>query len=269
MTLYRYNANVVRQINQNIDNARSAKAFDQWTPNWVRFVERSVGSWMHVEHILGLYVFAACNRSAPTNMHNTAIAVNSMHKIRFAQDLAMYNLTLSEEIEGFDGVAHLDAWNNDVEWQGVHEVTEALTAIDDDWGESMFATNVVFEPLIGELFRSHLVMQSAAGNGDFVTPTIMGAGEYDYSQRDLRWTQACFGPLTRDREFADHNIALMQDWMSLWVPRCLGAARLMQPLWSQPDAKPPRFEDSLDRAKNRFAGIVTDLGLEPPRELNL
>jgi propane monooxygenase small subunit len=41
----------------------------------------------------------------------------------------------------------------------------------------------------------------------------------------------------------------------------------MQPLWSQPDALPPRFEDSLDRAKNRFAGIVTDLGLDVPQEL--
>jgi multidrug efflux pump subunit AcrB len=58
--------------------------------------------------------------------------------------------------------------------------------VQDDWGESIFATNVVFEPLIGELFRSNLVMQSAAGNGDFVTPTVMGAGEYDYAQRDLR-----------------------------------------------------------------------------------
>ena len=44
----------------------------------------------------------------------------------------------------------------------------------------MFATNVVFEPLVGELFRSNLVMQSAAPNGDFVTPTVMGAGENDY-----------------------------------------------------------------------------------------
>ena len=59
----------------------------------------------------------------------------------------------------------------------------------DDWGESIFATNIVFEPLIGELFRSGLVMQSAAGNGDYVTPTVMGAGEYDYAQRDLRWTR--------------------------------------------------------------------------------
>jgi len=80
-----------------------------------------------------------------------------MHKIRFAQDLALYNLTLSEEIERFDGGAHLEAWNSDPNWQGVRRVTEALPAIQDDWGETIFAANVVFEPLVGELFRSGLV----------------------------------------------------------------------------------------------------------------
>jgi propane 2-monooxygenase small subunit len=266
-TIYRYNANVVRQLNQNVENARNAKAFDFWAPNWVRFVERHVGAWMHIEHILGLYVFASNERSGPTNMHNTAMAVNSAHKIRFAQDLALYNLTLTEEIDGFDGVAHLDAWNNDAEWQGVRKLTEALTAVEDDWGEAIFAANVVFEPLVGELFRSNLVMQSAAPHGDFVTPTVMGAGEYDYAQRDLRWTVSCFGPLVEDREFADHNRQLMSGWLTKWVPQALEAARTMQPLWSAVDHKPPRFEDGLDRAKNRFAGICSDLGLQTPEEL--
>jgi propane monooxygenase small subunit len=267
LTMYRYNANVVRQLNQNIENARQAKAFTQWAPNWVRFVERNVGAWMHIEHILGLYIFAACNRSGPTNMHNTAMVVNSEHKIRVAQDLALYNLTLTEEIDGFDGSAHLETWNNDPVWQGVRKVTEALTAIVDDWGESIFATNIVFEPLVGELFRSNLVQQIAAGNGDFVTPTIVGAAEYDYAVRDLRWTIACFAPLTQDREFADHNKLLMNGWLQKWVPQCLEAVRILQPIWSQVDAKPPRFEDSLDIAKSRFAGIVSDLGLDVPKEL--
>jgi propane monooxygenase small subunit len=131
----------------------------------------------------------------------------------------------------------------------------------------MFATNVVFEPLLGELFRSNLVQQTAAGNGDFVTPTVIGAGEHDYAQRDLRWTLACFGLLTQDKEFAEHNIDLMQQWLAHWVPLCLDAARTLQPVWSQADTKPPRFEDSLDISKNRFAGILTDLGLQTPKEL--
>jgi len=51
------------------------------------------------------------------------------------------------------------------------------------------------------------------------------------------------------------------------VPRCLSAARALQPLWSLPDHKPPRFEDGLDRVKDRFTGILSDLGLDAPKEL--
>jgi len=266
LTLYRYNANVVRQLNQNVENAKQSKAFDQWNRNWVRFVERNIGAWMHVDHGLGLYLYANANRRAPTNMHNNAISVNSMHRIRAAQDLALYNLTLSEEIADFDGAAHIETWNSDPAWQGVRDAAELLTAID-DWCEAIFAANVIFEPLVGELFRSHLVQQAAPRNGDFVTPTIVGAAEYDFAERDLRYTTAMFELLTNDREFARHNKQTMQLWLELWVPRCLGAARKLQPIWSQPDAKPPRFEDGLDAAKSRFTGILSALSLEAPKEL--
>lgn len=266
-TLYRYNANAVRQTTQNIEAARQTKAFEQWNPSWVRFVERHASAWMHPEHGLGLYVLVDAQRDAPTNMHNNAISVNAMHLIRFAQDLAMYNMTLANEIEGFDGSAHRDTWYNDPAWQGVREVAEGLTGIA-DWAEEVFCTNVIFEPLIGELFRTHLVMQAAPRNGDYVTPTVFSAGEYDYAQRDLRYVRAMYGLLTGDREFGAHNKSLMQEWLSTWVPRCLDAARQLQPLWSQPELKPPRFEDALDSVKERFAGICRDLDLQPPKELN-
>ncbi|HXS64306.1 MAG TPA: hypothetical protein VN767_15735 [Streptosporangiaceae bacterium] len=266
LTLYRYNANVVRQLNQNVDNARQSKAFDQWNRSWVRFVERNVGAWMHVDHGLGIYLFSNANRRAPTNMHNNAISVNGMHRIRSAQDLALYNLTLSEEITVFDGTAHIDCWNNDPAWQGVRELTERLTAID-DWCEAIFAANVVFEPLVGELLRSNLVQHAAPRNGDFVTPTVIGAEEYDFAERDLRYTRIMFDLLSNDREFGGQNKEIMQQWLSAWVPRAITAARTLQPLWSQPEAKPPRFEDGLDQAKSRFTGILGDLGLLTPKEL--
>jgi propane monooxygenase small subunit len=199
-------------------------------------------------------------------MHNNAISVNSMHRIRAAQDLALYNLTLTEEIDGFDGSAHIETWNSDPAWQGVRETAEQLTAID-DWCEAIFAANVIFEPLVGELFRSNLVQQAAPRNGDFVTPTVVGAEEYDFAERDLRYTTAMFELLTSDREFADHNKAQLQQWLSAWVPRVITAARTLQPIWSLPDAKPPRFEDGLDRVKSRFSGILSDLGLQAPKEL--
>ena len=52
-----------------------------------------------------------------------------------------------------------------------------------------------------------------------------------------------------------------------FVERYGEAASTLQPLWSQPEAKPGRFEDGLDAAKNRFAGILTDLDLDTPKEL--
>jgi propane monooxygenase small subunit len=266
LTFYRYNSNVVRQLNQNIDAARAAKGFEQWNRSWVTFVERNVGAWMHVDHGLGLYLFANANRRAPTNMHNNALSVNSMHRIRSAQDLALYNLTLTEEIDGFDGTAHLEAWNDDPAWRPTRELAEELTSID-DWCEAIFAGNVVFEPLVGELFRSHLVMHAAPRNGDFVTPTVIGAEEYDYAERDLRYTRAMFELLTADREFADHNKGLMDEWLAKYTPKAIAAARALQPLWSQPELKPGRFEDGLDAAKSRFSGILSDLNLENPKEL--
>ena len=100
-----------------------------------------------------------------------------------------------------------------------------------------------------------------------MTPTIVGAAEYDFAERDLRYTTAMFELLTDDREFAGHNKAIMTEWLAAWVPRAITAARTLQPIWSQPDAKPPRFEDGLDAAKSRFTGILSALSLEVPKEL--
>ena len=175
---------------------------------------------MHVEHGLGLYLFANANRRAPTNMHNNAISVNSMHRIRFAQDLALYNLTLTEEIDGFDGAAHIETWNSDPAWQGVRRDRRAAhrasttgarpssprTSSSSRWSASCSAATSCSRP--------------SPRNGDFVTPTVVGAGEHDYAERDLRYTKAMFELLTNDREFADHNKAIMRA-----VAVDLGAAR--------------------------------------------
>lgn len=258
-TIYRNNANVVRQIQQNLANARKAEAYARWTPAWTRFVERDIGAWMHAEQGLGMHVFVAVQRSAPTNMINNALAVNGTHKLRFAQDLALYNLDIEEQVPAFDGAAHKEAWQSDPVWQGVRETVERLTAVT-DWGEALFATNLVFEPLVGELFRSHLVMQVAARNGDFTTPTVMGAGEADYD-RDLRWTRALFEPLVRDAEHGEANREVLTVWAGRWLPRALDAARRLQPLWSRAEEKVIRFEDSLERAKDRYARLAEGLGL--------
>ncbi|GHF93970.1 MULTISPECIES: aromatic/alkene monooxygenase hydroxylase subunit beta [Amycolatopsis] len=265
-TLYRNNSAVVRQVALGLENAKRANAYDGWNPAWQKFIARNLGAWMHAENGMALHVFTSIQRSGPTNMINTAVAVNAAHKMRFAQDLALFNLDLAESLDTFDGAVHKEVWQSAPEWQPTRRVVEELTAVG-DWAELLFATNVVFEQLVGQLFRSELVMQISAKNGDYVTPTIVGTGEHDYS-RDLAYTRALFRLLTRDEQFAATNKELFGQWLSTWVPRCLDAAHALQPIWSQPAEKTRTFADSLAATKEKFAQLLEEIGLDVPKELD-
>jgi propane monooxygenase small subunit len=255
----------VRQVQQTIANAKAAHAFAGWNRSWAKVIERHVGAWAHAEHGLGLYVYTPAQRDAPTNMINNALAVGATHKLRFAQDLILYNLDLSEELEDFDGRSHRDAWQNDPVWQGVRENVERLTATR-DWAEAFFATALVFEPLVGELFRSNFVMQAAAPQGDYVTPAVMGTGEAD-AARELRGAQHLFQLLLSDAQHADENRAVLQQWLETWAAPSVRAARRLQPVWSQVPGKVLSFEDSFVQARLQFEDLLAELGLESPKEL--
>jgi propane 2-monooxygenase small subunit len=263
-TIYRNNANVVRQIQQNIENAKAARSFQSWNRAWVGVVAKHASAWAHVEHGLGMHVYTPAQRDAPTNMINNALAVGAVHKLRFAQDIILYNLVLTDEVEGFDGQAHIATWQDDPIWQPTRELVEQLTATR-DWAEAFFATAVVFEPLVGELFRSEFVMQVAALQGDFATPTLFGAGESDVA-REQRGARALFGMLAEDSEHGSANRATMQGWLEEWTPRSAEAGRQLQPIWSQISEKAVRFEDSYEHASRRFGDFLSELGLEAPKE---
>jgi propane monooxygenase small subunit len=264
-TIFRNSANVVRQVQQTVANAKAAHAFAGWNRAWVKVVERHVGAWAHAEHGIGLYVYTPAQRDAPTNMINNALAVGATHKLRFAQDLILYNLEVSEDLADFDGSAHRDTWQNDPAWQGVRENVERLTATH-DWAEAFFATALVFEPLVGELFRSHFVMQVAAPQGDYVTPAVMGTGEAD-AAREQRGARHLFELLLNDPEHAAENRAVVERWLATWVPASVAAARQLQPLWSQVSEKAVSFEDSFGRARLRFGDLLDELGLDSPKEI--
>ncbi|NLG45253.1 aromatic/alkene monooxygenase hydroxylase subunit beta [Gordonia sp. (in: high G+C Gram-positive bacteria)] len=265
-TIFRNNSAVVRQVELCLRNAKRAHAYRGWNRPWLKFIERNLGAWMHAENGLALHVFTSIQRSGPTNMINTAVAVNAAHKMRFAQDLALFNLDLADEVEDFDGAAHKEVWQSAPEWQPTREAVERLTAIG-DWCQLLFVTNIVFEQLVGSLFRTDLVMQIAARNGDYITPTIVGTGEHDYD-RDLAYTRSLFRMLSRDPEHGEHNRALFATWMAEWVPRCLEAAHALQPIWSQPAEKSITFATSLDAAMGKFREVLTAIEVDIPEELN-
>ena len=269
LTLYRYNAERRPAAQpEHRERPGQAKAFEQWN--------RELGALRRAQR---RRVDARRPRPRPRtcsptptaarrpNMHNNAISVNSMHRIRSAQDLALYNLTLSEEIDGFDGTAHLDAWNSDPAWQGVRGGRRAAHRAIDDWCEAIFAANVVFEPLVGELFRSQPACSRRRRATATSSPRRSSAPRSTTSPSGTcarPWR--CFELLTNDREFADHNKAIMQ--RVAVGPGCRGAiaaARTLQPIWS-PARRASRRDSrtAWTGPRTGSAGILTDLGLEHP-----
>jgi len=265
--MYMREANTVRQIQQTLAIAREQNVYASWDKSWVKAVEMHVSATMHPEYGLGMHVFVPAQRDGTTNMINNAITIQAADKLRLSQDLALYNLELSERIPNFNGSAHKQTWLHDPVWHGVRENIERLTAIR-DWAEQVFAANVIYEPICGELFRSQFVMQFAAPHGDFVSPVIFGIAEHDY-QRSLAYTIELYKMLVDDEEHGAANRQIMGEWLAHWVPFSVAAARQLQPVWSQTQVKVLRFEDAYERAKDRFVSILSKIGLQLPKEVQL
>lgn len=265
-TIYQNNSNSIRQVRQNIEDAKSENIFEDWNKNWLPILAKHLSAWAHADHGLGMYVFMPAQRFAMSNMHNNAISVNCMHKLRTGQDLLLYNLELSEQFGAdFDEEIHKDTWLNDPAWQGVRENVERIINAK-DWAETVFASNIVFEPLVGELFRSQFIMRFGPAHYDFLTPTVVGVSEREFNDRDLAYTKDMMNNFLEDSE---ENRQIMQEWLSTWVPYSLAAARGLEPIWSEPEVKPVSFEESYNRVKTRFEGLLSDLGLRVPEEVNL
>ena len=132
-----------------------------------------------------------------TQMINNAILTNSSYKLRFAQDLTLYLGEIALDVEGVDLDAGKAHWLDDPLWQGVRRTIETIGG-STDYLEQYFAVNVVFEPLLGELFRSGFVMQVAASQNDFMTPAVVSAAEGDY-ERNLANTVELFRILAAGR----------------------------------------------------------------------
>jgi propane 2-monooxygenase small subunit len=209
-------------------------------------------------------VFMPAQRVAMSNMHNNAISINCMHKLRTAQDILLYGMEIEEQFPGeFDGEAHMETWMNDPAWQGVRENVERLMNAK-DWGETVFASNVVFEPLVGELFRSRFLMRFAPVHGDYLTPSVIGVGEREFNERDLRYTMDMMKDFLEDETHGDENRKVMEEWLAEWVPYSVAAAKGLEAIWSEPEKQPATFDESFDRVKSRFEGILSELGLRVP-----
>ena len=265
-TIYRNNANIVRQISRTSRTAHGAR-FPAMNRGWVKVLERHVFAWAHAEHGIGMHVYMPAQRDAPTNMINNALAVGAAHKLRFAQDLILYNLELTEEIEGFDGSAHKEAWQEDPIWQPTRENVEQphrhprLGGGVLRHGGGLRAARGRAVPQRASSCRPRRCTATSSRRRSWApaspTPPASSAARAPCS--------AC-SPTTR--RTAAENQATMQGWLAEYRRGPSNGGAQLQPIWSQLSEKVVRFEDSFERSRRRFESLLGDLGLETPKEVS-
>ena len=108
-------------------------------------------------------------------------------------------------------------WQEDPIWQPTREFVERLTGIR-DWAEALFATAVVFEPLVGELFRSGFVMQAAAPAGRLRHADDHGRRRVRRGARAARRPRAVPDARRRRGARRARTRQTMQGWLDEWAP---------------------------------------------------
>jgi propane monooxygenase small subunit len=258
-THYQRQSTIEGMVNGVIENGRRSGATKRFDKAWVKVLQDHLGAYKHAEFGLGTSLMQA-QRYGYTQMINSAILTNSSYKLRFAQDLTLYLGEIALDIPGLDLDAGKQHWLGDPIWQGTRRSIEAIMGCT-DFLEQYFATNVIFEPLVGELFRSGFVMQMAAAQNDYMSPAVVSAAEGDY-ERNLANTVELFLMLAQDQQHGETNRRLFLSWAQEHGKLAMDAANLLQPIWSQPRVKVAQFSDALEQAKNRSRAIAAEIGFD-------
>lgn len=246
---------MVQGVIQNARRAGAAQAFDR---AWIKVLQTHLGAWKHAEFGLGTSLMQA-QRYGYTQMINNATLTNSSYKLRLAQDITLYLAEIGEDIDGWDDETGKRAWMEDPIWQGTREAIETIMG-SADYVEQYLAINLIFEPLVGELFRSGFMMQVAAANSDFVTPSVISAAEADY-ERNLANAIDFAYLLVNDAEHGAANKALFQSWIAKHGALADKASLGLRPIWSQPHSKPLSYDDARAASVERVDHILGELGL--------
>nr|BBD49900.1 alkene monooxygenase beta-subunit [Alteromonadaceae bacterium PE-TB08W] len=189
-----------------------------------------------------------------------ALTFQSADKIRHQQDIVHLIFGLQNKVPGYSDDAARPAWLNSEELMPTREVIENIVA-SNDWAEIVLVLGLVFEPLVGELFKTEFVAQNAAKNGDAVSPMILANVRRD-SKRHQRLVRDLSDHLTKDEQFGSSNKGTIEGWLDKWTPMCKKAAHAMQPIFEIEGIEVVSFQASIDRVVSGQRTLLGELGLD-------
>lgn len=257
-THYQRQSKIVSMVQSVISNARANNVHEGYDSVWRKVLQKHLGAWKHAEFGLGTSLMRA-QRFGYTQMINNATLTNSSYKLRLSQDITLFLAEVGMELDGWNDELGKETWLNDPIWQGTREAIESIMGAE-DYLEQYFASNIIFEPMVGELVRSGFFMRIAAANNDPITPPVISAAEADY-ERNLANTIDLMYTLINDPQHGNENRALFAGWAKKHGTLANKAALGLQPIWSEPHTKPISFDDVRAQSHERVNHILGELGI--------
>lgn len=232
-----------REIDGAVKQGNADGLFADFDPDWVEFLRVNLQVPAFVQHGLWLAT-ASCGRDTLSDTLTHAMVMQAALKQRFAQSLVLYGLDLEPHFGPFPIDTARERWLEHPAWQPTRNYIERLRTVV-DWGESIVAINLCFEPIVGVLIQRELGMRAAIANGDTVTPALGRVAQLEWQWvRD--WTSAFTDLVLGDETHGERNRELVAGWMADWLPLAFDAASALS---GMVDELPVQidFASSLDR----------------------
>jgi len=196
---------------------------DQVDEGWVERLRAELQVAAFIEHGLW-FALATVGRDCLSDSVATCVCLQAAMKQRSAQAIVLYAMDLEKRFGPFPIADARERFLREERWQPTRRLLERLAATP-DWGEVVIATNLVFEPTVGELLRRRFGMREAARHGDSVTPVLARAAEREW-QWAQAWTNALVEMLVSDDPANQETI---KRWVANWEPLAGEAARALDP----------------------------------------
>jgi propane monooxygenase small subunit len=241
---YQQGAQCEKEIEASVRGARAEGLLADIDPEWVAFLRRDGQVPAFIEH--GIWSIATRrSRAALSDVLTHVIVLYAAMKQRQAQAFVIEGMDLDEDFGDVTIEAAKARWVNAAAWQPTRACVERLGTIT-DWGELIYVSGMIVEPLLGAMVRRELLLRPALAAGDPITPVIVRNAQREWGWwRDLSLAFTQF--VLTDAQHGSANRELVGRWQSEWEPVVMAGVDALEPIF----AAAPRADFDRGRATVR------------------
>ncbi len=226
---YQQGAQCEKEIEASVAGARAEGLLADIDPDWVAFLRRDGQVPAFIEH--GIWSIATRrSRAALSDVLTHVIVLYAAMKQRQAQALVIEGMDLDEDFGDVTIEAAKERWLHEAAWQPARRCVERLGTIT-DWGELIYVSGMIVEPLLGALVRRELLLRPGLAAGDPITPVVMRNAQREWAWwREVALAFTTF--VVQDEAHGAANRALVQAWQADWEPEVMAAVDALEPIFA-------------------------------------